>query len=71
MFESEVKACSDMGQTMPVDKRPLQFTVGQNIEQQIAELRGEITRLEKLKKTLSEGSILNVAVHDLRRVLQY
>lgn len=47
-------------------------TIGQNIDQRIANLRAEIERLEGVRKQLENGaSLLDVRIEDLRQAMSY
>lgn len=47
-------------------------TIGQNIDQRIANLRVEIERLEGVRKQLENGaSLLDVRIEDLRQAMNY
>lgn len=44
-------------------------TVAQNIDRRIASLLEEVERLKAVKAKLSNGSILDVSIHDLRAAM--
>lgn len=46
-----------------------QTTVAQNIENRIAGLREQISRLEEVKQKLARGTILDVSLEDLQMAM--
>jgi ferritin-like metal-binding protein YciE len=71
MYEGQMQATNMVMQAkMAADVRH-NPTLAQNIEQRIAMLEDQVTRLKSVKEKLSTGSILDVPIDDLRFAMNY